>query len=253
MTWDERFRAWLPAVIGIVLIGVVLWLQSRTWPPLPPTPEPTPQKPLSMPDEVAGPAGTFLEVKPKVLGGAKITFFTPPGQHCEHRVYEDHVLLVGQADGVYWVGATVVQNDRAIEPLWTKIRVGKPPPGPGPKPDPPSPAPIPVAGFRVLIVYESSALGTYPKGQAAILSSTLIRDYLSQKCVLGPDGKTREWRVLDQNVDSLKDSSIWSDALKRPRTGLPWIIISDGSKGFEGLLPLDIDKTLDLLKKYSGG
>jgi len=129
----------------------------------------------------------------------------------------------------------------------------RPPPiPPVPPPDPPSPAPIPVAGFRVLIVYESGDLTKMPAAQQAILYSKTLRDYLNVKCVAGPDSKTREWRIFDKDVDTSGESAVWQAVMKRPRSAVPWIVISDGKAGHEGPLPATVDETLALLKKWGG-
>lgn len=127
-----------------------------------------------------------------------------------------------------------------------------PGPGPGPGPQPPSPAPIPDAGFRVLVVYEAMDAARLPAAQNAILTSGIIRDYLDAKCVVGPDGKTKEYRIWDKDTNGNLDSKLWGDAMARPRKSIPWILISDGKTGFEGPLPADVTSTLDLLKKYGG-
>jgi hypothetical protein len=131
----------------------------------------------------------------------------------------------------------------------------RPPPDPDPKPKPPepdpvTPAPIPVDGFRVMIVYETKDLGIYPGPQNAIFFSNKVRTYLDTKCVVGPDGKTREWRQYDKDVDMKNESQLWKDAFARPRGKLPWIVVSNGKTGFEGPLPADVDSTIRLLDKY---
>ena len=127
-----------------------------------------------------------------------------------------------------------------------------------------------------------------PKEQLAILFDKKVRDYLQSKCVTEPDNKTKGWRIWDKDVDATNDLKVWQEAMKRPRelkikdaaldrfevyspSGVllatfsrreeavafsqrsnPWIIISDGKKGYEGPLPKDVDATLELLKKYGG-
>jgi hypothetical protein len=123
------------------------------------------------------------------------------------------------------------------------------PPNPGPTP---TPAPIPVAGFRVLIVEDSTNRTKLPPAQQAVLFAKPIRDYLDAKCVVGADGKTHEWRIWDQGTDAGADGEPWASALKRTRQSLPSILISDGKTGFEGPLPATVAETLALLKKYGG-
>ncbi len=129
-----------------------------------------------------------------------------------------------------------------------------PPPGPtppGPTPDPPSPAPIPGAGLRVLLVYEAADLARYPAGQVAALYSQEVRDYLNAKCPKGP-GQQPEWRCWDKDVPTANESATWQNAMKRPRASTPWIIVSNGTAGFEGPLPASVADLLALLRKYGG-
>lgn len=132
------------------------------------------------------------------------------------------------------------------------------PPKPDPpKPDPPQPepAPIPVAGFRVLVVYETADLGKLTPGQRAIFSSRDVRDYLNATCVKGQDGRTPEWRIYDKDTDMANESKVWRDAMTRAlarATALPWCIVSNGKTGYEGPLPRTLQEAIDLLKKYGG-
>ena len=129
----------------------------------------------------------------------------------------------------------------------------RPPPiPPVPPVPPPSPAPIPADGLHVLVVYETSDLSKLPAPQQQILYSTTIRAYLDSKCPLGPDGKTREWRVWDKDVSTTNESKIWQDAMRRPRQSIPWVIVSNPQKGggFEGPLPANVDDALILIKKF---
>jgi hypothetical protein len=126
------------------------------------------------------------------------------------------------------------------------------PPNPKPTPIPPAPAPIPSPGFRVLVVYDTASITQMPKGQQAVLYDKSIRDYMNAKCTVGQDGKTREWRMFDANTSLKGESDIWKNALARPRQSLPWIIISNGTTGFEGPLPATVEDTMKLLKQYGG-
>lgn len=129
----------------------------------------------------------------------------------------------------------------------------QPPPKPVDPVDPPKPdAPIPAAGLRVLIVYESADLSKYTPQTNGILFGKAVRDYLQANCVVGPDGKTKEFRIWDKDLDGYGDSKLWGDAMKRPRSSVPWVIISNGKTGYEGPLPENADKFLELVKKYGG-
>lgn len=173
--------------------------------------------------------------------------------------------LIGYASGQYEIKAIACKGGKLSEFATCVVVVGDPtppvPPGPAPGPGPspvppgpaPSPAPIPAAGFRCLIVYESAELGKMPDAQKNVLYAKSVRDYLNSKCVMGADGKTKEWRIWDKDTDASAESQIWQDALKRPRSQVPWIIVSDGKTGYEGPLPASVDETLALLKKYAEG
>lgn|SRR3990167_2973428 len=125
----------------------------------------------------------------------------------------------------------------------------QPPPIPPKPPDPPQPpAPIPLAGFRVMVIYESEA--ALPSKQQAILTGKEVRDYLNSKCIPTPDGAKRGWYITDKDADFSGESKTWQDAVKRPRTTLPWVIVSNGVAGFEGPLPEDVSAMMALLRKY---
>ncbi len=199
-------------------------------------------------------------------GGDSFDYAVRPSTLGVFREYDPDPLKVRlrilcRAEGVYYIHAVACKAGKMTGIRTCKVVVGKPgpvPPGPDPVPPGPvppgplPPAPIPVDGFRVLMVYETGDVQKLPSAQAAVLFSKSIRDYLDGKCVLGPDGKTREWRIWDQNIDPTLESSLWQTAMKRPRASIPWIVISTGKTGYEGPLPKDVEATLDLLKKFGG-
>jgi hypothetical protein len=118
-----------------------------------------------------------------------------------------------------------------------------------PKPPDPKP-PIPGGAFRVMIVYETSA--ALPSGQQAIITGKAIRDYLAAKTVPTPDGGKRGWYIADKDADFSQESKTWRDMLARPRTQIPWIIITTATASYEGPLPPDVASTLQLLTKFGG-
>jgi hypothetical protein len=132
---------------------------------------------------------------------------------------------------------------------------GPVPPAPTPVPPGPTPIPppIPGPGLRVLVVYESGDLSRLPAGQMAALYSKTFRDLLNAKCAVGPDGKTREWRIFDADVDLSGESDTWKAAMSRPRKSLPWIVVSNGTTGHEGPFPATADEAVKLVEKYAGG
>jgi hypothetical protein len=124
-----------------------------------------------------------------------------------------------------------------------------PDPGPGPKPPTPptpTPAPIPLPGLRVLMLFEAGKV--LPAGQMAILNGQECRDAMNAKCVM--EAKSKGWRVWPANTVFTTAPKHWQDAAARPRTGLPWLIISNGVTGYEGPLPATPSEFLTLLGKY---
>lgn len=128
-----------------------------------------------------------------------------------------------------------------------------PPPVPDPDdpvvPDPPGPV---TDGNRVLIVYESSDLSNLPAAQSVLMTATNVREYLNRKCSKGPDGKTPEFRIWDKDVDTTNVSQTWKDALAMPRSGIPWLMVSNGRTGFSGPLPENEAALMAKLKQYLG-
>lgn len=117
-------------------------------------------------------------------------------------------------------------------------------------PTPVNPPPIADAGFRVMFVWETSSV---TPAQANIINSTTMRTYLNGKCAKGIDGKTPEYRMFDKDVTMSGETELWKKAMGRPRTTIPWILISNGKTGFEGPLPATLDETMTLIKKYAEG
>lgn len=116
-------------------------------------------------------------------------------------------------------------------------------------PTPVNPAPIAEPGFRVMIVYPAKGLGALPIPQSTMLTAQQLRDYLNNKCF--KNGTAAEWRIWPDNTNATGESELWQKAFARNRTNAPWIIISNGTTGFEGQLPLDINETIKLMDKYA--
>ncbi len=124
---------------------------------------------------------------------------------------------------------------------------------------PPNPAPINDTGFRVLIVEETVDRSKLPPAQRLILTSGTVRDYLRSKCA--PDSTAnqdgRAYRIWDKDSDVSNELKSWQDAFKRAKADknfkTPWILVSNGKTGYEGPLPENVDKMIELLKKYAEG
>lgn len=113
------------------------------------------------------------------------------------------------------------------------------------------PAPIPGDGLRMLIVEETADRGKLPRPQAAILTSTKVREYLK--------AKHGEFRQLDDDQTPEENafmSENWRAAYERAKAdskgATPWCIISNGKTGESRALPASEDELLTLLKIYGG-
>lgn len=133
------------------------------------------------------------------------------------------------------------------------IKVGAAP-QPPPSPTPPAPVPPkPVSGLRVLVTYESGSLSAMPSGQVAIFTAGAVREYLNAKCVLGPDGKTKEWRFWDRDVDTANESAFWKKAMATPPApNMVTVYDAEGSLLGQFPLPAAVADMLAELRKYGG-
>lgn len=125
----------------------------------------------------------------------------------------------------------------------------KPPNPPDPKPDP-KVVPIPLVGFRVLVIEETSQRGKLTPGQFNFMFSAASRGWLDTVTTMetGQPG----YRIYDKDATGNNDTQQWPrDALKRQRgSELPWIIISNGTTGFEGPMPASESDIKALVQKY---
>jgi hypothetical protein len=174
--------------------------------------------------------------------------------------------------GAYKVALRVIYLDAAGVPDFDEaealVTIGPPappvpplppvPPGPTPPgPTPPAPAPIPKPGLRVLIVEETGERAKLTAGQREVIFGGTVRDYLRTHCATDPQNPDGAFRIWDKDVNSAgdPDNIIWRSAMIRPRPGpLPWVVISNGTTGYEGPLPADTtgEKFIALLKQYEG-
>lgn len=180
-------------------------------------------------------------VSAKSLGG-RYLFAAPPGS------YKIKLRVVTIKDGV-----PQIDEARTTVTIGDEVPPGPTPPGPtppGPKPD--DKAPIPAPGFRVLIIEESKDRSKLSPGQNAIIFGSKVRDYLKAKCIKDTENPDGAFRIWDPNTATDGESKLWIDALKRSRSSLPWVIISNGVAGYEGPLPDSVTEMLTLLQKYGG-
>lgn len=111
-------------------------------------------------------------------------------------------------------------------------------------------APISESGFRVLIVEEAQERVKLPASQLSIFTSEELTDYCNAKCV--KVNNTPEYRIYDKDVKFTNESDVWKKAMAIERKSLPWLIVSNGRSGYSGPLPLTIDETMKILKRYGG-
>jgi len=170
------------------------------------------------------------------------------------------------APGVYPIGFYTAAGDIPSPPAICTITAGEPgpappgptppgpvPPGPVPPGPTPGPAPIPIAGLSVLIVEESADRAKLTLGQHATLFGRETRDYLDLKCATDPHvAAWKAYRIWDKNTVLAEAGKTWADAMARPRTSTPWLIVSDGKGGYEGPLPNTVAETMTILKKFAG-
>jgi hypothetical protein len=88
--------------------------------------------------------------------------------------------------------------------------------------------------LRVLIVYERDDVRKLPQDQRDIIDGPAFRAWLKEH--------DADWRIWDQHVDASSAADpFWRDALKQPRTGVPWLYASKGSDAISGPLPSNVE------------
>lgn len=135
----------------------------------------------------------------------------------------------------------LIEANRGPQPP-PPVPPGPVPPGPVP-PGPTPPSPLPSDKLRVLTVYESA--DTLTAQQNGVMRSTIAYGAINQA--------GGEWKVLDKDIDvSAEPPTFWRAGLARPRTSLPWVIISSPKGFWEGPLPKTVAEYLALIKTYGG-
>lgn len=109
-----------------------------------------------------------------------------------------------------------------------------------------------VAEVSVLIVEESADRPRLPAGQLTVLNSTEMRDWCKSHCDKDEGGHP-EFRVLDKDDDVSHLPQKWRDRFEESKKlPTPNIAVSTGKSGAEGDLPLTLEETMRVLKKYGG-
>jgi hypothetical protein len=147
--------------------------------------------------------------------------------------------------------ATVTDYVATWKEIAGGIRAGlgpQPPPDPDVDPEPdvdPDVNPLPTPGLHVLLIYEQDDItnGTMPPAQAGILTSVPFRETLQR---LGA-----KWKAYDDDTTLPSDTEkVWRDAFALPRTSVPWVFISNGTKGYRGPWPANAEEATRLVEKY---
>lgn len=228
--------------------------------PVPPAPVP-PDGGISVQQVVTAPVGQLTRVP--VSSSVPLTWWVQPPHEKAVVADDKQILVVPTADATFYVVAMGDINGK-VTYRQVEVRAGKgpqPPPDPKPPepkpptpPDPPKPPepkddPILGDGFRVLIIRET---GKPTKHDNSIYSEELF-NYLKAKTKPTTDGAKRGWYIADKDTDFGADSKIWSNAINRKGTTIPWAIVSAPGKGsYEGPYPDSHADAMKLFKKYGG-
>lgn len=104
--------------------------------------------------------------------------------------------------------------------------------------------PVPGDGRHVLVIYETDDRISLPRDQRSILDSVPLREWL----------QTSKWdaEFLDPDTAFLDGDEWFKQALTVERTGLPWVVVSNGKAGFSGPLPESVEKFKELVGRYGG-
>lgn len=226
---------------------------------------------LKLPTELQVSRGRLAQVVIESKGAETSWTIIPPKLDAFREYDPDpktiKLRVLAYTDGEFYLVASTAVGNKVTQAV-CRVVVGTPPvpvppgpdpgpspPDPGPKPDPtpPAPAPIPTAGLRVLIVEETANRGQLPPGQADVMFARgpgSLWEFMRAKGAKDAAGNP-ELRVFDKDRNLSADPPHWQEAMKRPRTSLPWLLVSNGKAGYEGPLPRTTEEVLAIVRKYS--
>lgn len=209
---------------------------------------------VKLPETVKVPAGRLAAIKVE-WEGSDCRWAVPSALDVFREYDPDpkviRLRVIGYEDGEHRIIAVACKDGKLSEFATCVVMVGKAPKPepPGPKPDPSLPAPIPVAGFRVLIVCESSEQIKLSKGQLSVMYGEAAREWMVSKAA--KVNGSPEVRIYDKDINLAGESKLWKDALARPRTGVPWLLVSNGTTGWEGVMPESLPDIMAIMQKYA--
>ncbi len=243
----------------LVLLPEVAVVQPAPTPPSPATPIKLDSSQLYVVRSsvacivVASPEGV---VKVTAMPGPVLMFarFVDGGAGYEKRTYAEKFVWVVEAAStgtceLLIIPAGGAEKDIVRRTIDANNGPRPPPPGPDPpKPDP-NPPPIPLAGLRVLMVYDPATLSASQQG---IVFGKAVRDYLQAKVTLGPDGKTKDFWILQAGTDVSAAPKWIGDVMQRHPGQKSYMVVSDGKTGYDGALPASAAEALTILTKIGG-
>ena len=137
-----------------------------------------------------------------------------------------------------------------IPPPVVPVDPVKPPVDP-PVPPPVDPTPTTFTGpIQVLIVENANEKRNLPPAQLNAMLSAAVRSYCFSHCKK-TNGQI-DFRIIDANADVSRAEKWIQDAMKEPRSGLPWLLVRNEKTGASIPLPEDTERLLSVLKQYGG-
>lgn len=107
------------------------------------------------------------------------------------------------------------------------------------------PVPSPIIKTKdlvVLFIEETEDRSRLSQEQLSIFTSIELREYL--------DKAKAKYKFFDKDIDLTYEESLWKELMKMPRSGEPWLFISNGKDGYSGPPPSNVYETITLIKKY---
>lgn len=267
----DVFAAFSTVILIFSLVYVANEVNNRAIaqdPPNPPAPVVVTVPTLTLPTELKGEVGQFLEVKADTNGKEVKWAVLYPSTGLNLFPMDllkdtSTAVAVANKDGVYYLHAWTALGDVPSDLATCKITIGTPapvpvPPGPGPQPNPPvPPTPVTPTKLSVLFIDENSNYGTEDyKSYESIVNSLDLRAYLNSHCATYGSNNLPNWRKWDQNTDiSNEKNPIWAKLMSgTTHTSLPWLVIADsaGNVLSSTAVPSNLADTMTLLKKFGG-
>jgi len=124
-------------------------------------------------------------------------------------------------------------------------------PNPPPIPDPDDPVvPDPVTPAKLQIVIIEDPSESIPPSQVAIRDGQALRDYAATHCTI--TNGTPDIRKLSIRQDISAEPEWIKKAFAEPRSKLPFLVVSNGKAGAAVPLPMTLEETMSILKRYGG-